>query len=308
MAIYLQGIEKPRLSDLVIDADKDWDSYEITTLDRQNYSEINLLSNGDMEVGDPPTGWTATRSTVARESTVIKFGTYSLKITSGTNWAMAERSLADYARYKGRAITIGLWYNVPAANTLVSKVSLYDGVTETLSDAFTKDDAWHFITFTKILSAAATSLRIALYVNASATNDADDILYADGVILVEGDSCPAFSPNPDQKLINHRTASYTLSAYESGHVVHTNFGAGGAITFNIPQVVAAGQVYRFAVMAAQELRIDPGAAGAIYINGAKQVDNKYIWADDEGESIALVTDGNGDLASLYPVGTWGVEA
>jgi len=59
-------------------------------------------------------------------------------------------------------------------------------------------------------------------------------------------------------------------------------------------------------MAAQQLQIDPGAAGAIYINGAKQADDAYIWADDEAESVKLVADGNGDWIAISPVGTWTV--
>lgn len=105
--------------------------------------------------------------------------------------------------------------------------------------------------------------------------------------------------------IEHHTGDDTLAITETMSV-HTNLGAGGAVTLTLPQASATGCVFFFAVMAAQELRIDAGAAGAIYINGAKQADNAYIWADDEGESIMLVGDGNGDWVSLFSVGTWGV--
>ena len=52
----------------------------------------------------------------------------------------------------------------------------------------------------------------------------------------------------------------------------------------------------------------PGAAGAVYINGAKQTDDKYISADDEAESVELVADGNGDWIARHVTGTWTVEA
>jgi len=61
------------------------------------------------------------------------------------------------------------------------------------------------------------------------------------------------------------------------------------------------------VMVAQELRIDPGAAGAIYINGAKQTDDMYITANAINESVMLVADGNGDWVALFTTGTWTVE-
>lgn len=107
--------------------------------------------------------------------------------------------------------------------------------------------------------------------------------------------------------IEHYTASATLTKEESGKVC-TNLGASGAVTLTLPQDAPAGCEFPFVVMAAQELRVDPGAAGAVYINGAKQTDDKYISADDEGESIVLVADGNGDWASRATNGTWSVEA
>lgn len=108
-------------------------------------------------------------------------------------------------------------------------------------------------------------------------------------------------------IIEHHTADDTLLKEETGSV-HTNLGEDGTMTLTLPQDGWAGCRYWFVVMAAHALRIDPGAAGAIYIGGAKQTDNKYVWADDEGESILLVADGNGDWVSLFATGTWGVEA
>lgn len=108
-------------------------------------------------------------------------------------------------------------------------------------------------------------------------------------------------------IIEHHTASDTLTK-EEGNSVHTNLGATGTITLTLPQDAFTGCSFAFAVMAAQALRVDPGAAGAIYIGGSKRTDDKYIWADDEAESVELVADGNGDWIALFAAGTWGVEA
>ena len=107
-------------------------------------------------------------------------------------------------------------------------------------------------------------------------------------------------------VIEHHTASDTLTKEESGSV-HTNLGASGAITLTLPQDALAGTVFRFNAMAAQELRVDPGAAGAIYISGAKQTDDKYISVDDEAESVTLTADGNGDWIAGPTNGTITVE-
>lgn len=107
--------------------------------------------------------------------------------------------------------------------------------------------------------------------------------------------------------IIHCTAARTLDRGESGSTI-TNLGASGAIAITLPQDAVAGDKFHFCVMAAQELRIDPGAAGAIYINGAKQTDDKYISADDEAEHVTLTADGNGDWIAGPYNGTWSVEA
>jgi hypothetical protein len=107
-------------------------------------------------------------------------------------------------------------------------------------------------------------------------------------------------------LIEHHTADDTLTILESG-TVHTNLGAGAAVALTLPQNAFKGTFYEFTVMTAQAFRIDPGAAGAIYINGAKGTDNKYYWADDEGESLKLMADGYGDWVAISAVGTWTSE-
>lgn len=128
-----------------------------------------------------------------------------------------------------------------------------------------------------------------------ASGGADD--YA--TVLVAG--APAVAPHVAA------TAALTLTTRQSGSTI-TNLGASGAVLITLPQDAQAGCRFTFAVQTAQQLRVTPGAAGAVYINGAKQADNKYVWADDEAESVTLEADGNGDWVAISPVGTWGVEA
>lgn len=113
-------------------------------------------------------------------------------------------------------------------------------------------------------------------------------------------------PVNSRYFVTHNTASRDLRYRETGSV-QTNLGAGDTVTLTLPQNADKGIWFQFVVGAAQELRIDPGARGAIYIGGAKQTDNLYITADDEAESVTLVADGNGDWLAFNVVGTWGVE-
>ncbi len=107
-------------------------------------------------------------------------------------------------------------------------------------------------------------------------------------------------------MLTHNTTSAVTLARGQRNSTQTNLGAGAAVTFTLPQDAVAGDTFRFCVMAAQELRVDPGAAGAIYINGAKQSDDAYITADDEAEHVTLTADGNGDWVAGPYNGTWTV--
>jgi hypothetical protein len=98
-------------------------------------------------------------------------------------------------------------------------------------------------------------------------------------------------------------SSRTLTVKETGSVI-TNLGAGDASTITLPQNAKRGCTFTFVVAAAQQLQIDPGAAGAITIAGAKAADDEYVWADALGESTTLVADGNGDWLSHSTNGTW----
>jgi hypothetical protein len=101
--------------------------------------------------------------------------------------------------------------------------------------------------------------------------------------------------------IEHHAASFALNWRQSGGI-HTNRGASGVITATLPQNPPEGTVYRFACMADQPLRVAPGAAGGIYVKGAKQADNKYVAIGDIGDFLELVADGNGDWLAVASIG------
>jgi hypothetical protein len=107
-----------------------------------------------------------------------------------------------------------------------------------------------------------------------------------------------------KKPIEEHTSDDTLTAAESGGV-HTNLGATETVTLTLPASAAAGTVFTFAVQAAQELRIDPGAATIRDDSG--QTADKYKSADSVGECITLVADSNGDWVTITKNGIWTEE-
>lgn len=105
--------------------------------------------------------------------------------------------------------------------------------------------------------------------------------------------------------IEAHTSSDTLKESESGSV-HSNLGATGAITLTLPSSATKGINYRFAVQAANELRIDPGTA--TIRDDVNQTSSKYTTANAIGECLHLVADANGDWIVIAKYGTWTKEA
>jgi hypothetical protein len=168
-----------------------------------NRSGQNLIRNGGFDLGYD--GWTVSNVTVAREATIKKEGLASVKLTSNGAWTSLSQNIPDYNRYKNKVVRVGCWCRCEAANDKSARLILSDGVGE--SHAYlTNDGLWHYAECRRIVSATATRLRVSLIVNYSGTADTDDICYFDGVILVEGDEMPAFSPHFDE-VLNHTPAS-----------------------------------------------------------------------------------------------------
>jgi hypothetical protein len=77
-------------------------------------------------------------------------------------------------------------------------------------------------------------------------------------------------------------------------LVIVNLGASGAVIHNLPQSCPAGTKYTAYAAVAQDHGFAPGAAGAIYVEGAKQTDDKDVSVDAIGDALIVTADGNGD--------------
>lgn len=105
-------------------------------------------------------------------------------------------------------------------------------------------------------------------------------------------------------IIENHTSDDSLLENESDSL-HTNLGATGTVTLTLPSSPGKGTNYKFAVQAAQELRIDPGTA--TIRDECGQTADKYKWANAIGECIELVADENGDWLTVSKYGTWTEE-
>lgn len=148
----------------------------------------NLLSNGNFEVGDPPTGWAlgGAGATVGRSTTEVKIDTYSANLTKNVGTATLTQAISNYADYRGREVTIGAWISCNVSDTARLRIS--DGVFSKNSSYHTGSGNWEWITVTRAVGLGATQLKVICRIDG-----ANALAYLDGAILVEGDAIPDFN-------------------------------------------------------------------------------------------------------------------
>lgn len=112
-------------------------------------------------------------------------------------------------------------------------------------------------------------------------------------------------------VVEAHTENDTLTLSESGSV-HTNLGDSGAQTIKLPDSATAGIYFIFALQVAQAVNVEIHAAGGkFYHGGTISTDDGgsdlMITADDEGESITLMSDGADGWFVTAENGTWTVS-
>lgn len=122
---------------------------------------------------------TGTGAAVARESTIIKKGTYSAKVTFGSADAQLYHDHPDWELYLGRKMKLGFWVNTAVVNQ--ARIKIDDGVGSSQSSYHTGGGGYEFLTVEHDMDAAATRLRVICFV------DTTGVAYFDGGILCEGD-------------------------------------------------------------------------------------------------------------------------
>lgn len=151
-------------------------------------SNKNLIEWSNMEdwvsgTSSAPTEHTLSgaSATIARESTIVKRGTYSAAVTRVGTDCTLYHDYTGYASYLGRQMTFGAWIYATVASR--ARLSLGDGVGTTNSSYHTGDSTWQFLTVTRNIDTSATRIRCGMEVNTGNTTG-----YFDGGVLVEGSS------------------------------------------------------------------------------------------------------------------------
>lgn len=150
-------------------------------------SQRNLLDWSHMEdwvdgASSAPTNHTLTGAgaSVARESTIVKFGTYSAKVTRAGADTTLYYDHPDYTDYQGRKVTFGCWVYATVASR--ARIAVNDGVGSSNSSYHSGGSGWEFLSVTHDIDSAATQMRVEMQVNSGDTSG-----YFDGGVLCLGD-------------------------------------------------------------------------------------------------------------------------
>lgn len=190
---------------------------------------LNQISNGNFEDGTPPTGWTlvGADAVVARSTTQVKIGTYSLALTRAGTDCLAYQTFHEnfgLPYWNGKTVTAGCWVWADTADVACIVVDDGGGTGGQASGFHSGDSTWQWLTVsTTLYPDSNTSINLQV-------RTADKTAYFDGAIVVEGSECDAFYPGGGNKKysgeLTHRLNSveYSLKDVSLDTTVELNFG------------------------------------------------------------------------------------
>lgn len=142
------------------------------------------VTNGDMEdwtsgIASAPDSWTLSGAgaSVARESTIIKAGTYSAKLTRSAADCYLYQSVhatLGINYWRGKTLKVGVWVYATVADR--ARLLVDDGVDTTDSDYHSGGSGWEYLSVVHTVDSSATELTLQLQIN-----DGDTSAYFDQV-------------------------------------------------------------------------------------------------------------------------------
>ena len=252
---------------------------------------VNLLANGNFKnwsLGDNdlPDNWNIFHAgtpvlTVAKESSIVKLGTYSCKLTreGGDISAVYQQFHTEKGLnyWKGRRVTFGCWVYATAVE--VANIYIYDSVGVYSSDWHPGDGTWRLLTVTCTIDADATEISGSLW-NSGTGTGADASCYFDGAMLAEGESIFAFSDKlPPPRIVTAVNTNTVLD--DTYYEVETT----GTITVTLPSAIGInGRLYNIKKMDSEATILTIATTGGQTIDGftTLEIESRYT-------SVALVS-------------------
>lgn len=183
----------------------------------------NIAINGDMSywpdgASGIPYGMSSTYSNinciVSREDTLVKVGTYALRITAnGSPEGYSDYRWAMKQEWEGRYMSLGFWYFCPSSNDQNQEV-LFNSWSLGASNPYKsiellKDNSWHWAHLVIVPRRTATSLILRILVNeVGGASDTDDYIIIDGLTMMEG------------RIVTRWSMSYWDYLYKAGLIMN----------------------------------------------------------------------------------------
>jgi hypothetical protein len=213
----------------------------------------NLIKNGNLDcwlAGAGPfsqgqisaDGWVVQGGAsvaVSRESSTVKLGSYSMKVTSTSpdlgylNSLNVNNELGTGINYwKGRKVSLSAWVWADTANN--ARLQINDQITPSPTAYHTGSSTWELLTVTHTVSNSATNLFIQVAQGYAAGTTTS---YFNGIILVDGETPYSFAPCfPQEDVWRDATGGITFTGWSSNtarNVWVKRFGKTVFVSFHI---------------------------------------------------------------------------
>lgn len=242
----------------------------ITDMDEQSFTD--LLENGDFEpwslgAAAAPDGWVSDAGTIEKETTIIKHGVSSVKITNAGSYARISQTILNHSTYANKTITLQAWVKSTLSTAAID-------IRDSGGHAFTYHSGsgnWELLKKTIAVGATPSTLTVEMWI----PSGTGDVAYFDAAILVEGSVCPAFSPKPitnsDLKFRDIASVAVNTTLSDSHYTVGVD-ASGAARTITLPAAASnTGRIYNISKRDSSANTVTIDANAAELINGAATV-------------------------------------
>lgn len=173
--------------------------------------------------------WTLNGGSVAKESSTVKVGTYSAKLTgagAGNNAFIYQDVYSAFGVGKGKTLTFGAWVYASSATT--ARLYFSDSVSSTAASSWhTGTPGWEFLTLTGTIGVTATNAYVYFQVY-NTTGSA----YVDGSVVREGYFVPTTTTAMPHNALTLTDNNTVLSSGGYVEGVGADFEAGASEYFS----------------------------------------------------------------------------
>jgi|694.fasta_scaffold116544_2 hypothetical protein len=201
------------------------------------FSDFNsIISNGNLErwidANTPAGSWSASSATMARSTSVVKFGTSSLNVTTSAAYpASTVRLTIPFlpTAINGGRVTVSGWLRVPTSGGVDVGVYIVtdSGAQVRPVGTYSPNDQWRRVSFSTTVNFTGSNTSLQIWF---ATPSGTGTFFLDGWSAVPGNAggSALYTPNANEFVRYTGQKSYTPGTINNGDQVSTTFTVLGA--------------------------------------------------------------------------------